>query len=197
MMWRYAGFRYLTGLDTYFSKPMTHENGVRFVTRWEDLRDQEFEFIMLNHSLEHMPDQFDAMGEVNRCLKLNHHALVRVPCCNSEAWQRYGVNWHGLDPPRHFFIHSLESLRIVAERTGFEIIATEWDSGAWQFFLSEQYARDISRMDERSYMRDAEHSVFSPSEIAEWERQSKTANAMGRGDQVVLHLRKVRDFRRA
>jgi hypothetical protein len=140
-----------------------------------------------------MPDQIEAMTKANRCLKLGHVALVRVPCCSSTAWETYGVNWMALDPPRHFYVHSIDSLRVLAARTGFEVIATAWDSSSAQFWISEQYLRDIPLTDERSYAKNK--SAFTAEEMANWQRETERLNAQGRGDCIVLHLQKVQTVR--
>jgi hypothetical protein len=52
-------------------------------------------------------------------------------------------NWVQLDAPRHFVLYAIKSINFLAEKTGFKIGHTIFDSNAFQFWGSELYKKDI------------------------------------------------------
>lgn len=183
------GFRNLTGADAFIEKDVRHSNGVRiFKSGLAELK-PEFDLIMLHHSFEHLPDPRESLTQINRLLADNGTCLIRIPVVNY-AWEKYGVNWFQLDPPRHLFLYTERSFRAIAEAAGFEVNKVLYDSNAFQFIASEQYARDISMHDERAYAGDVSRSVFTREQIDEWEAESRRLNTENRGDQACFYLKK-------
>ena len=115
---------------------------------------------MLHHSLEHMADPLEVFENLYRILKPNRFVLIRTPLASSYAWKKYGVNGVQLDAPRHLFLHTIESMRILAQKVGFEIDDIIFDSTEFQFLGSEQYMRDISLTDERSFKVRSTEATF-------------------------------------
>jgi hypothetical protein len=62
-----------------------------------------------------------------------------------------------------------------------------------QFWVSEQYGRDIPFNDKRSYEIDPHASIFSGDEMQRFMRQAEDLNARGQGDQAAFYLRKMPD----
>ena len=137
-----------------------------------------------------MHDPSGVLSRLHRVVKPDGVALIRIPVVSSQAWRTYGVDWVQLDAPRHLFLHSEKSMRILAERTGFSISDVIHDSSAFQFWGSEQYRRDIPLMSESSYDRDPKRSIFSKEEIARFDAQAAELNAQGDGDSACFYLRK-------
>src|SRR6185437_9012453 len=98
--------------------------------------------IMFHHSFEHIEDQIGTLAEVKSKLSPNGLCLIRIPVAQW-AWRHYGVNWVQLDAPRHFVIHTHESMIMAAEQAGLNIVNVEYDSTAFQFWGSELYRKDI------------------------------------------------------
>jgi SAM-dependent methyltransferase len=151
--------------------------------------DGEFDLVMLHHSLEHVPDPNGALREVRRVLAPQGSVLVRVPTVSSAAWREYGTGWIQLDPPRHVWIPSRAGLRTLARHAELEVVASYDDSGAFQFWGSEQARRGIPLMDPRSHFVDARHAELSRSQLARYERRSRDLNRRSDGDQTVVYLR--------
>jgi hypothetical protein len=95
-----------------------------------------------------------------------------------------------LDAPRHFYVHSVESVKMLAERAGFELETVGYDSTAFQFWASEQYALDIPLYDTRSYLVSPKKSIFSKAQIATFEKRAIELNDAKLGDQAAFYLRK-------
>ena len=67
---------------------------------------------MFHHSFEHLPDPIETLERVYRLMPSGGNCLIRIPLVSSEAWKKYGPHWVQLDAPRHFFLYSIESLKL-------------------------------------------------------------------------------------
>lgn len=183
------GFSNLQGVDIGISH--SFDNGQWKVHKGEisDLHGK-FDLIMMHHSLEHMQNQADVLKNAHRLLTPQKYLVVRIPVA-AEAWERYNVNWVQLDPPRHFFIHTIDSIRILASRVGFEIKKVEFDSTEFQFWASEQYKKGIPLHSSRSYFSNAKQSTFTQEDISTFKQLAEKLNKEKKGDQVCLYLKKI------
>jgi SAM-dependent methyltransferase len=188
---RDIGFRNLTGIDPYIEDDI-HYEGVNIYKRTLADTEGNYGFIMLHHSFEHMEDPKHVLGQVHRLLKPAHHVLIRIPVAASYAFRTYGRDWIQLDAPRHLFLHTEESIGILASQTGFEVTDIDYDSTSFQFWGSEQYQRDIPlRRDERSYDTIPHNSPFTKVQLRSFEAKAQTLNEEGQGDQACFYLRKI------
>lgn len=183
---RDLGFTNLTGVDPFVSSDLRYAGGVRIFKRQLSEMDGRFAFVMLHHSLEHMPDQVATLKEVRRLIAGGGRALIRIPVLGF-AWREYGADWLALDPPRHLYAHSVKSFTLAAEQAGFRIGRVLYDSSGMQFWASEQFRRGISLFAPDSVASGARH-LFSESQLAEWERRSVELNAAQDGDQAAFFL---------
>ena len=117
--------------------------------------------------------------------------MLRVPVAGRYAWRHYGVDWVGLDPPRHIAVPTPEGLDTLAAAEGYDLYDSFFDSSAIQFWRSEQYQQGIPLIDPRSHQVDQDASPFTPAEIADWERRSRELNAQRDGDTAAFFLRPV------
>jgi hypothetical protein len=137
-----------------------------------------------------MEDPLAALRHVHRLLRKGCVALLRLPLANGYAWRKYGVDWVQLDAPRHLFLHTEQSLQVLAERVNLKIEETIYDSTAFQFWGSEQYRQDIPLRDGRSYAVHPDEAIFTREEIEEFDMLAIELNAKGDGDQASFYLRK-------
>jgi SAM-dependent methyltransferase len=187
---RTEGFMHLTGVDPYVEADLEIAEGVAVLRRSLSSLTGEFELIMLHHAFEHMPDPKQALCDARRLLRPTGTILIRIPVAGSYAWRSYGTDWVQLDAPRHLHLHTSESMRILADGAGLEIVRTEYDSTGFQFWGSEQYRRGISLTDPRSHAFGSEGSVFSRREMKDFERRAAELNRKGIGDSACFYLRK-------
>jgi len=145
---------------------------------------------MFHHSFEHVADPLETLYFVKKLLSPNGTRLIRIPVVDSWAWENYGVNWVQIDAPRHFFLHSQKSMKILAKSAGFKIKEIICDSTEFQFWGSEQYKRDIPLNSENSYSVNPSKSIFSKREIRIFKEKAKKLNSESRGDQVAFYLKK-------
>lgn len=183
------GFRNLLGIDPFIESDRVYSFGVRVLKkRLSEVNDQ-FDLILSNHTIEHVPDPRLTLSDIHRLLKPDRYAIVRTPVV-SYAWQKYRTNWVQLDPPRHLFLFTAKYFSKLAADAGFEVKQISYDSTAFQFWGSEQYQRDIPLLAKNSYFVNPVKSDFTAEQIAEYTVEADQLNAREAGDQAVFYLRK-------
>lgn len=188
---RKQGFRSLTGADAFIPDTIRYPNGVTIHKRRLEELSGTFDFVMLHHAFEHMPRPLEVLEEIFQLLAQDGTVLVRIPLADSLAWHTYGTDWVQLDPPRHLFLHTKTSIAVLASRSGFAITGIRYDGSAFQFWGSEQYARDIPLRSPRSYAEDPAASIFCAAQIADFDRRAGELNEEGKGDQAGFFLRRA------
>jgi len=144
---------------------------------------------MLNHVFEHMDEPADVLSQLRRRLGGAGAILVRIPMVDSWAWRRYRTDWVQLDAPRHVFLHTRTSFRLLASQVGLAIERVFYDSYSLQFWGSEQYRLDIPLRAAESYAESPESSMFSTAEIQEFTRRARRLNKLQAGDSAGFILR--------
>ncbi len=183
------GYKHLQGIDPYLESEF--ELAPNLWLRKFQLSELEphFDFIMLHHSLEHMPDQHAVMHDLHRLLSPNRCCLVRIPIA-AQAWREYGKNWVQLDAPRHLYSHSDRSFRMLAEQHGFNINRVVYDSTAFQFWASEQYQNGITLYDPQSLLHQIHNPLFRIKMHKLYGNRVIDLNLHHQGDQACFYLRK-------
>ncbi len=180
------GFQRLTGIDPHVKESITLP-GLRILKGKLSELTGPFDFIMLHHSLEHMPAPLAVLGEVRQLLRPGGHALVRLPIAGTYAWKRYGINWIGLDPPRHIFVPTMRGMTLLAQRGGFEIKKSWFNSLGQNLFMSEKHEVGLPGYDEGARAFTFEH-LFSKQRIDEFQRRAEELNEPGEGDTACFIL---------
>ena len=98
------------------------------------------------------------------------------------------MNWAQIDAPRHLFIHTTKSFRLLAASAGLEVVDIGYDSNEFQFWVSELYSRNISLS---SIDGSKPQKIFSRSELQKFRATSRELNAKGLGDSAVFTLRRI------
>jgi predicted SAM-dependent methyltransferase len=183
------GFEHVEGVDKFVPQEIDYGYGVKVMKKeLTDLQSHAYDLIMMHHVLEHMDQQKEALTDCHRLLKKEGCLLVRIPLLG-EAWERYRGDWVQLDAPRHFFLHTLKSMAILAEDAGFEIRETMFDSTGFQFWASELYKRNIPLFSaENNYNLHPIEKEFSQDELKAFEIEAEKLNTVKRGDSVAFYL---------
>lgn len=185
------GFKNLNGIDPFIKDDIEYASGVKIVKKYIIDLDAEFDLIILNHSFEHITNQKETLDSVYKLLSENGKCIIRIPTVSSFAWEKYNVNWVQLDAPRHFFLHSISSIKLLALNSGLILNDSFYDSTAFQFWGSEQYLRGISLKSIGSYDTNPKKSMFSKHEIESFKLKAKELNDTNLGDQVTLYFTKI------
>lgn len=175
------GFRSLTGIDPYLKSDIHSLNGVNILKKSIYEIQGKYDFIMMHHSFEHMPEPHDVFFHLNRLLSEGGTLLIRIPLIDGYAWRKYGMKWFQIDAPRHFFLHTINSMTMLAETIGFKIDKVIYDSQASQILSSEKYLRNIPLLDVCD---------FTSEQIQVATKKSIELNSIMDGDQACLFLKK-------
>ncbi len=186
-----TGFKNLTGVDAFIDKNIFYKNGAKIFKQDPLDVDGRFDLVMMHHSLEHMEDQHKIFDKITRLLSPNKYLLVRIPICSTYPWRTYKENWFGIDAPRHFYLHSLRSIKFLADKYKFEITHTLFDSESNHLWASELYKNDIPLNDKRSYYVNKENSIFSKEQIDFFENETVRLNETGDAGQAVIFMKKI------
>jgi SAM-dependent methyltransferase len=176
------GFKNLAGIDPFIEADINYPWGVKVLKSDVFNHSGKYDLIMLHHSFEHMDKPYEVLKQLYTLLNREGEVLIRIPVSDSFAWRKYGVNWFQLDAPRHFFLHTTNSITRLAKSCGFVVHRVSYDSTDRQFIDSEKYCRDISLH---------EQTAVEPSYLRECKKQAAILNRIKDGDQACFVLRKA------
>src|ERR1035437_2174929 len=100
---RKHGFSNLTGIDPNLIFNVKNA-GINLFRKSIFEIEGDFDFIMFNHSFEHIWEQHDTLEKAKELLVKNGIILLRIPVINT-AFYTYRENWVQIDAPRHFYLH--------------------------------------------------------------------------------------------
>lgn len=183
-----VGFTNVSGCDPYLEETIAYDNGLTIENVSVVDMEGNYEIITYHHAFEHLERPFLNLEKVYELLTHNGVCIIRIPTVSSHAWQHYGTDWVQLDAPRHFFLHSIKSMEILAQKTGFEIYNVEFDSTHFQFTGSEKYQNDIPLSDPKS--KGFLNSIQRKYEEYNYGLQANRLNKDDFGDQAAFYLRK-------
>ena len=175
------GYQDITGIDPYNPTDIILNNSVTVYNYDIENLKEKYDFILMNHSLEHMINQDHIFLELKRLLNPGGKVLIRIPFIG-HAWELYGVNWYQIDAPRHMTIHSINSFRLLCDKYNFNIDLIVHDSSDYQFKFSEQYTKDLTLFEDGN---------FSKLTFKNWRKKANELNLSNMGDQVSIMISKA------
>lgn len=181
------GFTNLTGIDPFIDKEQ-HYGSVNIYRKDIYEMSGQYDFVMLHHAFEHMDEPLKVLQRLKELLKPGKFILIRIPLMGMYGWKTYGLDWVGLDAPRHIIIHTVKSMQILAQQAGLELKEIVYDSGPYHLWASEQYKNDIALMEPNSYMVNKEKSSFTQEDIDRFKRIAAETNRQQQGDQAAFYL---------
>ena len=185
------GFTDLTGSDPFIEKDVYLSDNLRLLKKDIVELEGKYDIIMLHHCLEHIDNHAEVLVQLDNLLAENGQILIRIPVYSKPLFDKYGVDLVTLDPPRHLFIHSLESITRILEKQGFDVIESYYDANVFDIIASEQYQRDIELFDkEKSHIVNPKTSIFSSKQIKTFKQQIKELNANGESDTMALVIKR-------
>jgi len=179
------GYTNLLGVDLYVPQSMDFGDGVRVIKGGMGcLAGTAWDVVMFHHSFEHMLDPAGVLRLAANLLAPRGKCMIGIPIVGW-AWDHYGVQWVQLDAPRHLFLHTEKSFRILADSAGLQVYEVHYDSSEFQFWGSELYARGVAQV---SVDMAKPRSIFSWRELRRFRRWAEGLNSERRGDQAIFCL---------
>jgi SAM-dependent methyltransferase len=179
---RRSGFKNLTGIDPYNDSDIYYPNGVKVYKKDVFEINEKYDFIMLHHSFEHIALPKEVLIKLRELLAPKGFLLIRIPVSGSYAWRRYKAYWYALDAPRHLFLHTTQSVQLLAESAGFRIVKVDYDSLPVQFINSEKYLRNMPPSEG--------NLLFTKKEINYFSKEARRLNNIKDGDTACFYLKK-------
>ena len=188
---REIGFKNLLGVDRFIEKDLQLKNGLNIKKGDIKIAKGKWDLIMFNHSFEHISNQLETVQSVSTLLDINGICLFNIPTVSSYAWRTYGINWVQLDAPRHFFLHSVKSLKMLNKQVNLHLKDMQYNSTDFQFWGSEQYSRGIPLYCDQSFAKNPSASPFSKNDIKKYRAKAKELNLTYQGDQAAFYFEKI------
>lgn len=142
-----SGFERCLGIDPFIDEDLEYPGGVKIrkmdLAEFSRISDEKFDLIMFNHSLEHMQDPVSMIKTAKNLLKPDGKILVRLPLADSFFWEHYREHWFGIDAPRHFYLMTKQSMKILADKADLCIQRIDYDTTRSHFIESELYRQGI------------------------------------------------------
>jgi 2-polyprenyl-3-methyl-5-hydroxy-6-metoxy-1,4-benzoquinol methylase len=183
-----AGFRNSAGCDPFLEKDIRYPKGLTIYKKELSEMEGEWDIITFHHSFEHINNPHETIKKAYELLVPGGTCIIRIPTVSSYAWQHFGVNWFQLDAPRHIFLHSMESMNLLASEAGFKLTKISCDSTHHQFTISERY-KSGRAFTERGY-KNIFVRISSLVQKMRNSRRAKYLNRKGQGDQAAFFLHK-------
>lgn len=181
------GFTNLRGVDPHLARDR-RLGSIEIAQGSIDEVEGQFEVVMLNHTLEHLPAPRDALARLRNHLAPGGMLLVRVPVADSWAARTYGENWVQIDAPRHAVVPTHAGVVAAAELAGLRVVRSFRDSSFFQFWGSERYRAGIPLRGPEALAGDAEVGRSSDTRVRAWEKRARELNARGDGDSAAFVL---------
>ncbi len=103
------GYKNLWGVDPFIESNIIRENVKILKKPIKELDEDNFDYIIFNHSLEHIEDHLENIRKASQILSNDGTIVIAMPVKSDYIWNLYHENWVQLDAPRHVLIHSLKS----------------------------------------------------------------------------------------
>lgn len=181
------GFTNLTGIDPFIEQEQQY-GAIRILKQTLFDVNQRYALVMLHHAFEHMDEPLAMLRRLKEITLPGRYILIRIPLMQMYGWKTYGLDWVGLDAPRHIYIHTLKSMEILAQQAGLELHHVAFDSGPYHLWASEQYKNNVALMEPDSYEVNKNTRLFTAGQMDAYKKIAARTNAEGDGDQAAFYL---------
>lgn len=108
--------------------------------------DRFFDAVMSWHSLEHHFHPKESLREMRRVLAPGGYGIVAVPTGDNLGLRLFKENWGPLEPPRHLYHFTKETLGRMVEEAGLEIVRFHYDYTYYGLFLDEEILESVENL---------------------------------------------------
>lgn len=99
-----------------------------------------YDAVTMNHVVEHLRDPLKVLQYCHDILSEGGQLVITTPNAKSLGHHIYKRSWRGLEFPRHLFVFTPKSMRLLIEKAGFKVLATKTlsRSARWMLIMSRQ-----------------------------------------------------------
>lgn len=184
---RQVGFTNLTGIDPWLEEDVAVD-GIRLERREVQDMEGQFQVVMFHHVFEHVPDPEGALRAAARLLRPGGVIVIRTPVMGTWFWETYGRDWWELDPPRHLFVHSRQSMADLVARVGLVVADVVFDSSEVEIIASEQIRRDVAWREPGSWLV-TPPAGFSDADRDRFRSTVEELNRTGKAGRAAFYIR--------
>ncbi|MBS2098551.1 class I SAM-dependent methyltransferase [Carboxylicivirga linearis] len=183
------GYNNLLGIDKYNEKEVNYNRNFRILNGdFQNLNDK-YDFIILRHVLEHLPNQSENIKKLADLLNDNGLLAISIPI-REKAYEIYGKYWVQLDVPRHLYLYTHQSFLLFIEKEcNLKVLDYRFESSDFQLWGSELYKWDIS-LHQFENNKESIHNYFSKNDLDGFKRTAEQWNKKEIGDAVTYIIRK-------
>lgn len=111
--------------------------------------DSYFDAVRLYHVIEHLDNPALCLSLIKKKLKKGGELIIGTPNMQSFTSLIFKSRWYNLDSPRHLFLFSPRTLRMLAEKEGYLVRNIEFCSagglaGSLQYFFEDVFGKKIN-----------------------------------------------------
>jgi SAM-dependent methyltransferase len=186
-------FENLLGIDPFINREIEDES-VNILKKniYNIDNEQKFDFILFNDSFEHIEDPVKTIKKVRNILSTDGICIIKMPIKTDYIWNLYREHWAQIDAPRHLFIQTIKSFKILLKKSDLILEEMIFDSYLLQFLGSEQNKRGIPSNANNSYYQNSKKSIFTKTHISEFKKRSKKLNKENLGDHAIFMIKKIK-----
>jgi 2-polyprenyl-3-methyl-5-hydroxy-6-metoxy-1,4-benzoquinol methylase len=97
--------------------------------------ENNFDFICMWHTIEHLKKPDDTLFRVRRLLKDDGILVLTTPNFKSLPARKMGMFWEWVNPPKHLFLFSMETISGLLKKQGYEVVKIFTRGGDYKAFL--------------------------------------------------------------
>jgi SAM-dependent methyltransferase len=151
-----------------------------------------FDFVLLNHTLEHLPNPLKSLLEVKRILKPNGTVMVCLPNHASIQAKLFHKFYWQIDSPRHLFSFTPKSFQEMAKKAKMRIKAFRTNSkGRGMLWSLQYYMNEYLRRNRPKFLLGyaSDKLVYSSWDLISW-LPCQMIDLAGWGDNMCFFLEK-------
>lgn len=182
---REIGFKSTTGIDPYIKADLHHADGTLIRKKYIEEVQESYDVILSHHSLEHTPKPLETLKAIKNALVPNGICILTIPVAE-DLYRRYGADCYLIQAPQHFYLFSIESIKILAKNAGFSVKSTirEIDTNLSWYINSELWKNNIATNEVHGEASNA----LPASKVLEIKEEIHKLKKSNKGDNLIFIL---------
>jgi len=130
------------GIDPFINQSYTDAN-VTLTSNTLLLNEDKFDYITLNHVIEHLDNPEEILKSYIPYLKKDGLIIIRTPITSNPIYSIFRKSWVGFYSPYHRTIFNTKSLSYLIKKIGFQEVYSTTDTTIWSIISSIFFIMEI------------------------------------------------------